>query len=109
MSFRARIDVDIVYHDYSDTALSVGTLSEHVAMTPTSAATITGTCGTSAVQIVGTAPLSTLVVKNTGTRGLRLGGAIDVAAGRVAVIPTTATVTVAGVGGSGAYTAIWVG
>jgi hypothetical protein len=36
-------------------------------------------------------------------------GAIDVTAGRVAVLPVTSTVTVSSPAGNGAYTAVWVG
>ncbi len=109
MSIRARIDVDAVYHDASDTSLTVGTLAEHLAPALTRAQTITASVGTAAVQIVGTLPLSTLVVKNTGNGVLRLAGGVDVAAGRLAVIPVTATITVAAPSGSGSYTAIWMG
>jgi hypothetical protein len=108
MAVRSRIDVDVVYHNYTDSSLSVGALSDHVAAAPAGAMTISGTCGTSAIQVAGLTAVSTLVVKNTGSRPLRLAGAIDVTAGRVAVLPTTATITVAGVGGAGAYTAVWV-
>lgn len=109
MSIRARIDVDAVYHDASDTSLTVGTLAEHLAPTLTRAQTIAASVGTAAVQIVGTLPLSTLVVKNTGNGVLRLAGGVDVAAGRLAVLPVTATITVAAPSGSGSYTAIWMG
>jgi hypothetical protein len=109
MTAKARIDVDAVYHSSSDTTLTVGSISDHIAPALTVAATITGTCGTSAVQIVGTTPLSTLVVKNMGTGVLRLAGSIDVTAGRVAVLPVTATITVSAPAGSGSYTALWMG
>jgi hypothetical protein len=61
------------------------------------------------VQITGTTPLSSLVVKNTGTGVLRLAGAIDVQAGRVACLPVTATITVSAPAGNGSYTALWMG
>lgn len=109
MSARARIDVDVVYHDGTDTTLSIGSLAEHQAPSLTRAMTITGTVATTAVQIVGTTPLSTLVVKNTGGGTLRVAGSIDVAAGRLAVLPVTATVTVAAPSGNGSYTALWMG
>jgi hypothetical protein len=109
MSIRARIDVDAVYHDASDTSLTVGVLSEHISPSLTSAQTINATVGTSAVQIVGSTPLSTLVVKNTGTGVLRLAGSINVSAGRVAVLPVTSTITVSAPAGSGSYTALWMG
>ena len=44
-----------------------------------------------------------------GSQALRIAGAINVSAGRVAVLPVTATVTVASVSGQGSYTALWVG
>lgn len=109
MSVRARIDVDAVYHNVTDTSLTVGVLSDHIAPSLTTGQTIAGTVGTSAVQIVGVTPLSTLVVKNTGTGVLRLAGSIDVTAGRVAVLPTTATITVSAPAGNGSYNALWVG
>ena len=109
MTIRARVDTDVIYHDATDTSFNIGSLSEHTLATVTSATTITGTAATAAVQIVGVPPLSTLAVKNTGTTVLRLAGAIDVPAGRLAVIPTTATITVSAPGGSGSYTALWIG
>ena len=109
MTIRARIDADIVYHNASDTSLLIGTLAEHLAPTLTTAQTITGTVATAAVQIVGTTPLSTLVVKNTGAGVLRLAGSVDVAAGRLSILPVTATITVSAPSGSGSYTAIWMG
>jgi hypothetical protein len=109
MTVRARIDVDAVYHNATDTSLLVGVLSEHLAPALTTAQTISGSVGTAAVQISGTTPLSTLVVKNTGTSALRLAGGIDVVAGRLAVLPVTATITVSAPSGSGSYTALWMG
>lgn len=109
MTIKARIDVDAIYHDAGDTSLTVGVLSEHISPSLTTAQTINGSVGTAAVQIVGTTPLSTLVVKNTGSSTLRLAGSIDVAAGRVAVLPVSATITVSALAGSGTYTALWMG
>lgn len=109
MSYRARIDVDAVYHDVTETSITVGSLSDHILSTPASAVSSTGTVGTSAVSIVGATPLTTLVIKNTGSSALRLAGAINVSAGRVAVLPTTATITVSAPSGSGSYSCIWVG
>lgn len=109
MTAKARIDVDVVYHDGDTGSITVGVLAEHVMPNITTAQAIAGTVGTSAVQIVGTPPLSTLAVKNTGNSVLRVAGSIDVAAGRLAVLPVTATVTVAAPGGAGAYSCIWVG
>lgn len=109
MTIRARIDTDVIYHDSTETVFQIGSLSEHTLSTPTVAQTISGTATTAAVQITGSGSLTTLAVKNTGSGALRLAGAIDVPAGRVAVIPTTATITVSAVGGTGSYTAIWIG
>lgn len=109
MSIRARIDVDVVYHDSTETTLSIGALADHQALSLTRGTTITGTAGTSAVQIVGATPLSTLVVKNTGSGTLRVAGSLDVAAGRLAILPVTATVTVSAPAGNGSYTALWMG
>lgn len=109
MSKRARVDIDAVYHDAGENSISIGSLSEHIAPTLVTALTVSGTAGTAPVQIVGATPLSTLVVKNTGTGVLRLAGSIDVAAGRVAVLPVTATITVSAPAGAGSYTAVWMG
>lgn len=109
MTIRARIDVDVVFHDFDDSSLSVGSLSEHAALSPTVAAATTASVGTASVAIVGSTPLNTLVVKNTGANALRLGDSINLTAGRVAVIPTTATITVSAPAGSGTYSCLWVG
>jgi hypothetical protein len=109
MTVRARIDIDTVYHDASDTSLTIGNLSEHISPALTTAQTINGSVGTALVQIVGATPLSTLVVKNTGSSVLRLAGSINVSAGRLAVLPVTATITVSAPSGSGTYTALWMG
>ena len=94
MTIRARIDVDAVFHDTTSSSITVGNLSDHVASSPSVATTVTATVGTTATAISGSGSLSTLVVKNTGASTLRLGGSIDITPGRVAVIPTTATITV---------------
>lgn len=111
MSARVRIDTDIVFHEGSTATLTVGSLAEHISPAITTAQTIVGTAGTATVfiSVAGSPALSTLAVKNTGNGVLRLAGAIDVAAGRLAVLPVTSTVTVSAPGGSGSYTAIWVG
>jgi hypothetical protein len=109
MTVKARIDIDAVYHDSDGSSLTIGTLSEHLSPALTTAQTINGSVGTAAVQIVGATPLSTLVVKNTGTGVLRLAGSVDVAAGRVAVLPVTTAITVSSPSGNGSYTALWMG
>lgn len=107
MSVRARIDTDIVFHDYTNTSISVGTASEHLYVTPGGAVAVSGTVGTSAISISGPTSCSTFCVKNTGNTVLRLGGVINVPAGRLSVTPTTATIS--SVGGNGAYSCVWVG
>lgn len=109
MTARARIDVDVVFQDGDSSTITVGSLTEHAQPAITKAVASTGTAGTSAVSIVGTPPLSTLAVKNTGSGVLRLAGSIDVAAGRLVVLPVTATLTVSAPSGSGSYSYIWVG
>lgn len=109
MTIRARVDTDVIFHDSTDTVFQIGSLSEHLLTTPAAASATTAVATTTAASIVGSGSLSTLAVKNTGTTVLRLAGAISVPAGRVAVIPTTATITVASVGGTGTYSAVWIG
>lgn len=109
MTVRARVDVDVVFQDATATTLTIGSLSDHLAVAPTAAQAMTATCTTVAASITGPATLSTLVIKNTGSGPLRIAGAIDLTADRVAVLPTTATVTVAAVSGSGSYSCVWVG
>lgn len=107
MTIRARLDVDAVFHDATDTSLTVGSLAEHLALTPAVASAFTASAGTAAISISGpSTQLSTLVVKNTGTASLRIGGTIDIPAGRLAVIPTTATTTISG---PGTYSVVWIG
>jgi hypothetical protein len=109
MTVRARVDVDVVFQDATATTLTIGTLSDHVSTSPLAAVALTATCTTAAVAITGPATLSTLVIKNTGAGPLRVAGGLDVTADRVAVLPTTATVTVAAVAGTGSYSCVWVG
>lgn len=109
MTIRARIDVDAVFHDATANSITVGSLADHLAVSPGSAQMISGSVGTAAVAISGPSSLSTLVVKNVGASVLRLGGSINITAGRVAVIPTTSTITVSSPSGSGSYSCLWVG
>lgn len=109
MTARVRVDVDVVYQQGDTTTITVGSLTEHLSPNISSAQAISGTVGTSAVTIVGTPPLSTLALKNTGAGVLRVAGAIDVSAGRLAILPVTATVTVAAASGQGSYSCVWVG
>lgn len=110
MTLRAKLDIDLVTHDAGTATFVVNSLTEH-SLTAPNVVQYTGsaTVGTSAVSISGPTVLSTLVVKNEGAQALRVAGAIDVQAGRVAVLPVTATVTVAAVTGQGTYSALWVG
>ena len=109
MTIRARVDVDAVFHDSTTSSITVGNISDHIASSPSVATTITGSAGTAAAAIAGSGALTTLVIKNTGAGTLRLGGSIDITPGRVAVIPTTATITVSAPSGSGSYSCLWVG
>lgn len=110
MTLRSKLDVDLVCHDAGTATFVVNSLSDHFLIEPNVVQyTGSATVGTSAVSISGPTILSTLVVKNEGSQALRLAGAINVSAGRVAVLPVTATVTVASVSGQGSYTALWVG
>lgn len=113
MTLRAKLDVDLVCHDSGTATFVVSSLSDHF-LTEPNAVQFTGgavpvTVGTSAVSISGPTVLTTLVIKNEGSQALRVAGAIDVQAGRVAVLPVTATVTVASVSGQGSYSSLWVG
>jgi len=113
MTLRAKLDIDLVTHDAGTATFVVNSLTEH-SLTAPNVVQFTGgatpvTVGTSAVSISGPTVLTTLVVKNEGSQALRLAGSIDIQAGRVAVLPVTATVTVASVSGQGSYTALWVG
>lgn len=109
MTLRARIDVDAIYHDAGTATFVVNSLSDHIISTPTVVAMTSATVGTSAVSVAGSGALNTLAIKNTGAGVLRVAGGVDVSPGRVAVLPVTATVTVSAPGGSGSYSAIWVG
>lgn len=110
MSVEARVDVDVVFHDSTGSTFTVGSVDDHQFATPGGCETITGSVGTAAETIVSSvSTLSTLAVKNTGSSVLRIAGAIDVAADRVAVLPITTSVTVEAPSGSGSYAAIWVG
>lgn len=108
MSVNSRLDIDLVFHDSSDSTFSVGVLSEHLASTA-SAVSVSGTVGTSAVSIGSTGSMSTLAVKNTGGTVLRVAGALSVPAGRLTVLPITAATTISSVSGVGSYSLIWVG
>lgn len=110
MSFQARVDVDVVFHESSGSTFAVGSVDDHQFVEPAGCETLTGSVGTAATSLVSSVPtLSTLAIKNTGSGVLRVAGAIDVTAGRVAVLPVTSAVTVEAPSGSGQYAAIWVG
>ena len=108
MKNSARLDVDAVFHSVTETSLSVGSLSEHLALTPSAAESFTASSGTAAIAISGPTAVSTIVLKNTGKSPLLL-TSISIPAGRVAVIPTTATITVAAPSGAGSYSCVWLG
>ena len=109
MSIEARVHADVVFHDKGASSFTLGTLSDHVFSTPANATILTGTATTQSASIAGSGPLTTLAVKNTGTEPIRLAGAITIRAGRMAILPVTATVTVATTASSSSYSAIWVG
>lgn len=109
MSIEARVHSDVVFHNKSGATFTVGSLSDHVFSTPSQAAIVSGTATTTVVSIVGSGPLATLAVKNTGTEPIRLAGAINVPPGRMAVLPVTATVTVQTTASVSAYSAVWIG
>lgn len=110
MTLRSKLDIDLICHNAGTATFIVNSVSDHFLIEP-NVVQFTGpaTVGTSAISISGPTILSTLVVKNEGSTTLRLAGAIDVQTGRVTVLPVTATVTVASLGGQGSYTALWVG
>lgn len=108
MTIQARVDVDIVYHDSSDTTFTVGAVSDH-ARPAAVGYTLSGTVATSAVTLTAAGAVTTLAIKNTGTTLLRVAGAFNVPAGRVAVLPVASSVTVAAVSSPAQYTAVWVG
>lgn len=107
MSVNSRLDIDVIVHSSTDTAFEVDALSEHSASTV--AIGVSGTVGTSAVSIGSTGVMSTLAVRNVGSTTLRLAGAVSIPAGRLAVVPATASMTLASAAGVGSYSAIWVG
>lgn len=108
MSVTSRLDVDLVYHNATDTTFEVGVLSEHLASTATAMA-VSGTVGTSAVSVGSTGTMTTLAVKNVGGTVLRINGAVSIPVGRLAIIPATAAVTIASASGVGSHSSIWVG
>lgn len=109
MTARVRVDTDVVFQQGDTATITVGSLTEHLSPSISSAQTISGTVGTTAVSISGAGPLSTLALKNTGQGMLRVAGAVDLSPGRLAILPITATVTVAVASGQGSYSCIWVG
>lgn len=109
MSIEARVHAEIVYHDKGTATFTIGSVTDHQYLQPTSASIVTAVATTTAVNITGSGSLSTLGVKNTGTVPIRLGGAIPVAPGRLAILPVTATISVSTTAGSSSYTAVWVG
>lgn len=115
MTLRAKLDLDIVCHDSGTATFTVNTMSEHSLASPSAVKFAGGatpaTVGTAAVSVAGPAVVSTLVVKNEGTQPLLVAGmSAPIAAGRLAVLPITATsVSIASVTGQGAFSVLWVG
>lgn len=109
MSTQSRIDIDAVFHDTDGSVFTLGVVSDHQRGTA-ACQSVSATVGTSTVSLTTTlASFSTVAVKNAGSTVLRLAGAVSVPAGRVAVLPVTATVSIASVSGAGEYTAVFVG
>lgn len=109
MSIEARVHAEIVYHDKGTATFSIGAVTDHQYLQPTSANIVTAVATTVTTSISGSGPLSTLGVKNTGSTPIQIAGAIPLMPGRLAILPVTATVTVATTAGVSSYTAVWVG
>lgn len=111
MSYEARVDVDVIFHNATDSTFELGNLSDHQRSLPSACETITGSIDDTPENIsaVSASTLSTLAVKNTGSSNIVLAGVITVPPNRMAVLPVTATVTVEAPSGSGQYSAVWVG
>lgn len=108
MSFQARIDIDVVYHETTEGTFALGSIDEHLRQNPTRCETVSDTLTTSAEPIT-TQALSTvsmLAIKNTGSSTIRLEGSIDISAGRLAVLPVTELPSVSAPSGSGSYSAV---
>lgn len=108
MATRARVDIDVLFQQGDTATITVGSLTEHLSPTLASAQYISGSVGTSPVSIVGTTPVSTIAIK-AGAGTIRVNNSIDVTAGRLAVLPVTATITVSAPSGSGTYSCVWMG
>lgn len=109
MTAKTRIDVDVIYQSTTNKTITLDYLTDHIAADVSNAVSYGSTVGATAVSIPGSPPLTTLAVQNTGSSPLRLAGSLDVAAGRLAILPVTATITVSAPSGSGRYSAIWIG
>ena len=109
MTTTSRIDTDVVFHDTNGNVFTLGSVSEHVRGT-LACQSVSATLTTATVSLTTTlATLSAVAIKNSGSSVIRIAGAISVPAGRVAVLPVTATFTVASVSGAGEYQAVCVG
>lgn len=109
MSFEARVHADVVFHEKSSTSFTVGSLSDHIFETPSNATVFSGVAPSLAENITPIDTMSTLALKNTGSENLTLAGVIIVPPGRMALLPTSQTLTVESQSGNGTYTAIWLG
>jgi hypothetical protein len=109
MSIEARVHSEIVYHDKGTATFSIGSVTDHQYLQPTSASVTTAVATTAAVNIAGSGSLTTLGVKNTGSNPIRIGGVLPITPGRLAILPVTATVTVQTTAGVSSYTAVWIG
>lgn len=109
MTTASRIDTDVVFHDTNGNVFTLGAVSEHLRGTA-SCQMVTATVSTATAALATTLlSLSTVAIKNSGSSVLRVAGAISIPAGRVAVLPTTSTFTIASASGSGEYQAACVG
>tara|TARA_Y100001937_G_C7053852_1_gene300430 strand:+ start:173 stop:508 length:336 start_codon:yes stop_codon:yes gene_type:complete len=108
MSFRARVDIDVIYHELSDSSISIGSLSDHYLTNPTRCETVTDnvTSATEPITTLNMTTVSALALKNTGESTLRLEGCIDVTAGRLVILPVTELPTISAPSGTGSYKAV---
>lgn len=109
MSIEARVHAEIVYHDKGTATFTIGSVTDHIYATPTVAGVLTATATTVAANVPITGTVTTLGIKNTGSTPIRIGGVIPVSAGRLAILPVTATVSVGTTAGASSYTAVWLG
>ena len=107
MSFQARIDIDVVYHETTEGTFSLGGIDEHLRQTlPAAKQLPTLTTAAEPITTQALTTVSMLAIKNTGSSTIRLEGSIDISAGRLAVLPVTELPSVSAPSGSGSYSAV---